>query len=409
MVFGAGDYAMRVWLDPDKVAARGLTAGDVVRAIREQNVQVAAGVSSAACPCRTAGRLHAVDQRARAGWPPRTSSREIVIKTGEHGEITRLGDVARVELGAGGYSLRSMLDNKHAVAHAASSRRRARTRWSCRRTVRATHGRAGEATSRRASSTGCVYDPTIYVRESHPEVVETLFEAILLVVLVVMLFLQTWRASIIPLLAVPVSIVGTFAVLLAFGFSINTLSLFGLVLAIGIVVDDAIVVVENVERNIAAGLSPREASSQGDGGGQPARSSPSRWCCARCSCPMAFMQRPDRAVLPAVRADHRDLDGDLGDQLADAVAGAARDPAAAARRAPDRLTRVIDFLFGWLFRPLQPPASGARRSATPASSGASSAGAAWCCWSMRGLLAVTAFGVRAVAERLRADAGQAAI
>ncbi len=169
------------------------------------------------------------------------------------------------------------------------------------------------------------------MREGIAEVAKTLFEAILLVVIVVVLFLQTWRASIIPLVAVPVSIVGTFAVLLAFGFSINTLSLFGLVLAIGIVVDDAIVVVENVERNIAAGLSPREASYK-------AMEEVSRPIIAialvlvRGVRADGVRQRPDRAVLPAVRADHRVLDDHLGVQLADAVAGAERDPAAPARR-----------------------------------------------------------------------------
>ena len=184
---------------------------------------------------------------------------DIILKTGANGEITRLRDVARVELAAGDYALRSLLDGKPAVGiadlpgaglqRARSSRARSARPW-----------RSSRRTSPQGVEYRIVYDPTVFVRESIREVVKTLFEAMLLVVIVVVLFLQTWRASVIPLVAVPVSIIGTFAVMLAFGFSINTLSLFGLVLAIGIVVDDAIVVVENVERNIEAGLSPREAA-----------------------------------------------------------------------------------------------------------------------------------------------------
>ena len=177
-----------------------------------------------------------------------------------------------------------------------------------------------------------VYDPTIFVRESIDAVVETLFEAILLVVIVVMVFLQTWRASIIPLVAVPVSLVGTFAVMLRLGFSLNTLSLFGLVLAIGIVVDDAIVVVENVERHIELGQSPIEATRRGDGGsvGPDHRDRAGAVRGVRAD---GVHQRADRPVLPAVRADDRDLDRHLGVQLADAEPGAGVAAAAAARRA----------------------------------------------------------------------------
>ncbi len=171
-----------------------------------------------------------------------------------------------------------------------------------------------------------VYDPTVFVRGSIEAVVHTLLEAIALVVLVVILFLQTWRASIIPLLAVPVSIVGTFAVMHLFGFSINALSLFGLVLAIGIVVDDAIVVVENVERNIEAGLSPRDATlkamSEVTGPDHRHRARALRGVRAD-----RLHQRPDRAILSPVRADHRLLDRHLGVQFADPVAGAGRDAA----------------------------------------------------------------------------------
>ncbi len=255
-VFGGGDYAMRIWLDPQKVAARGLSGGDVVRAIREQNVQVAAGVVGAPpMPERVDYQL-SVNTRGRL--VDEGEFGEIIVKTGEDGELTRLRDVARIELAAGSYSLRSLLDNKDAVGigifQAPGSNALALS----------TAVRETMAELKRNFPEGVdfqiVYDPTINVRDGIREVVITLMEAVLLVVFVVVLFLQTWRASIIPLVAVPVSIVGTFAILLAFGFSINTLSLFGLVLAIGIVVDDAIVVVENVERNIQAGLSPREAS-----------------------------------------------------------------------------------------------------------------------------------------------------
>jgi hydrophobe/amphiphile efflux-1 (HAE1) family protein len=255
-VFGGGDYAMRIWLDPQKVAARGLSAGDVIRAVREQNVQVAAGVvGGPPMPERVDYQL-SVNTRGRLADEGEFG--EIIIKTGSDGELTRLRDVARIELAAGSYSLRSMLNNKDAVGigifQAPGSNALALS-TAVRETMAELKQRFPEGVD-----FSIVYDPTINVRDGIREVVITLMEAILLVVFVVVLFLQTWRASIIPLVAVPVSIVGTFAILLAFGFSINTLSLFGLVLAIGIVVDDAIVVVENVERNIEAGLSPREAS-----------------------------------------------------------------------------------------------------------------------------------------------------
>src|SRR5256886_1382896 len=183
---------------------------------------------------------------------------DVIVKAGADGEVTRLRDVARIELAAGDYALRSMLDNKEAVAIAifqAPGSNALQLSSAVRATMAELQKNFPDGVEHRV-----VYDPTINVRDGIREVVKTLFEAILLVVLVVVLFLQTWRASVIPLVAVPISIVGTFAILLSFGFSINTLSLFGLVLAIGIVVDDAIVVVENVERNIEAGLSPRDAS-----------------------------------------------------------------------------------------------------------------------------------------------------
>jgi len=254
-VFGAGDYSMRVWLDPQKLASRSLTAGDVVTAIREQNVQVAAGQIGAPPAPESSFQL-ALNAMGRLTDEEQFSN--IIIKTGREGEVVRLRDVARLELGASEYALRSLLDNKEAVAipiYQAPGSNALELSANVRKTMADLKTRFPQGVDYTI-----VYDPTVFVRESISAVVHTMLEAVALVVLVVILFLQTWRASIIPLVAVPVSIIGTFAVLLAFGFSINTLSLFGLVLAIGIVVDDAIVVVENVERHIARGLSPREAT-----------------------------------------------------------------------------------------------------------------------------------------------------
>src|ERR1700744_3145270 len=254
-LFGSGDYAMRLWLNPEKIAELGLTADDVVTAVRRQNVQVAAGVINGP-PYGSKGELQLpINAQGRLSDPDQFAN--IVIKR-DGGTVTYLKDVARVEVDASQYGLRSLLDNKQAVAlpifQAPGS-----NAIQISNHVRATMEELKQSFPQ-GLDYSIVYDPTVFVRDSIRAVVHTLLEAVLLVVLVVVLFLQTWRASIIPLLAVPVSIVGTFAFMLAFGFSVNALSLFGLVLAIGIVVDDAIVVVENVERNIEAGLAPREAT-----------------------------------------------------------------------------------------------------------------------------------------------------
>ncbi|MET0657221.1 MAG: multidrug efflux RND transporter permease subunit, partial [Steroidobacteraceae bacterium] len=255
-VFGAGDYAMRIWLDPGRVASRGLTAGDIVRAIREQNVQVAAGVLGAQpAPVSTEYQLNVT---ASGRLVTEEQFGEIIVRTNTDGSVTRLRDVARIELGAGQYALRSLLNNDDAVAIPVMQAPGANA-IELSNAVRSTMAELSK-TFPQGVKYQIVYDPTVFVRDSIAAVVHTLIEALVLVVIVVILFLQTWRASIIPLLAVPVSIIGTFALLLAFGFSINALSLFGLVLAIGIVVDDAIVVVENVERNIELGMSPRAAT-----------------------------------------------------------------------------------------------------------------------------------------------------
>jgi multidrug efflux pump len=256
IIFGARDYCMRIWIDPNKASTRGLTAGDIVAAIRRQNVEVAAGLLGQApqpannqfqLAVRTKGRLTSVDDFS-----------EIVLKADAGGQITRLRDVARIELGAGDYSIDSRLDGLPSAAIALFQQPGS----NAIETANAIEAAMKEL--KREFPEGLEYriafDTSAFIRESISAVLHTLIVAILLVVFVVVLFLQNWRASLIPLVSVPVSLVGTFAALAAFGFSLNNLSLFGLVLAIGIVVDDAIVVVENVERHIAEGLSPVDAT-----------------------------------------------------------------------------------------------------------------------------------------------------
>ena len=255
LVWGAGEYSMRLWLDPNLIAARGLTAGDVIAAVREQNVQVAAGSvgqspnSSAAfqVTVNTLGRLTDEEQFG-----------DIIIRTGAEGQVTRLRDVARIEMGADAYALRSLLDGEPAVALQIIQSPGANA-LDVSQAVRETMQRL-EGNFPAGLSSRIAYDPTVFVRASLESVATTLLEAIILVVIVVVLFLRNWRASIIPLMAVPVSLIGTFAVMHLMGFSLNTLSLFGLVLSIGIVVDDAIVVVENVERHIEDGEEPKQAA-----------------------------------------------------------------------------------------------------------------------------------------------------
>ncbi|NTX54159.1 efflux RND transporter permease subunit [Myxococcus sp. CA039A] len=254
-VLGAGEYSMRVWLDPQLLAARGLTASDVVGAIREQNVQVAAGVIGQQPDERSAFQLTVTTQ---GRLTDEEQFRDIVVKVGESGQVTHLRDVARVELGANSYSVRARLDGKSAVAIGINQASGSNA-LDVSAGIRARMDELSQAFPK-GMEYRIAYDPTLFVRTSIRNVVTTLLEAVVLVVLVVLLFLQTWRASIIPLAAVPVSLVGTAAVMHMLGFSLNTLSLFGLVLSIGIVVDDAIVVVENVERHIAQGVNPKEAA-----------------------------------------------------------------------------------------------------------------------------------------------------
>ncbi|MGW7675277.1 efflux RND transporter permease subunit [Shewanella oncorhynchi] len=256
-LFGAGEYSLRIWLDPNKVSALGLSPADIIAAVREQNQQAAAG-SLGAQPSGNADFQLLINVKGRL--TELSEFEDIIIKVGQNAEVIRLKDVARVELGATSYALRSLLDNKDAVAipvfQASGS-----NAIQISDDVRAKMAELSKSFPE-GLEYEIVYDPTVFVRGSIEAVVKTLLEAVLLVVLVVVLFLQTWRASIIPLVAVPVSLVGTFAFMHLLGFSLNALSLFGLVLAIGIVVDDAIVVVENVERNIAAGLSPVAATQK---------------------------------------------------------------------------------------------------------------------------------------------------
>jgi len=255
LVWGAGEYSLRVWLDPERVAARGLTTSDVVAALREQNAQVAAGVVGQS-PDGTAPFQVALDAQGRLADLEEFAS--IVVRVGDRGELVRLEDVARVELGADQYSLRSLLDNQAAVPIAIYQSADA-SALQVAESVRGTLERLS-AGFPQGIEYRIAYDPTLFVRASIDNVIRTLFEAIALVVVVVVLFLQSWRASLIPLAAVPVSLIGTLAAMHLLGFSLNTLSLFGLVLSIGIVVDDAIVVVENVERHIASGKTPRAAA-----------------------------------------------------------------------------------------------------------------------------------------------------
>jgi multidrug efflux pump len=254
--FGLREYSMRAWIDPERLSHLSLTPGDVVRSLREQNLQVASGVIGQ--PPTPSGAEHQLSVNTLGRLLEPEQFGDIIIKTGEDGRITRVRDVARIELGARDYAVNSYLNNQPAVALAIAQRPGSNalaTAEGVEQTIERLSHSFPEGLEYRI-----VYNPTVFVRESIDSVIHTLYEAVLLVVIVVLVFLQTWRASLIPLVAIPVSLIGTFAAMSAFGFSLNMLSLFGLVLAIGIVVDDAIVVVENVERHIAKGLSPRKAA-----------------------------------------------------------------------------------------------------------------------------------------------------
>jgi len=255
-VFGSGDYAMRLWLDPAKIAARNMDVDEVLKAVSEQNVQVAAGQIGGQPALPGTQFQYIVNAQGRLQTEQQFEN--IVIKNGANGETTYLRDVARLELGPDTYALRSMLDGGPAVAIPVFQLPGANA-LKLSDGVRATMKELAKSFPQGVTYE-IDYDPTVFVRSSIEAVIHTLFEAVLLVVLVVVVFLQTWRASVIPLVAVPVAIIGTLAALLIADFSINSLTLFGLVLATGIVVDDAIVVVENIERKIEDGLAPRAAA-----------------------------------------------------------------------------------------------------------------------------------------------------
>jgi len=345
-IFGAGEYAMRVWLDPNKVASRGLTASDVVNAMREQNVQVSAGQLGAEPMPTKSDYLLSINAQGRLQNEEEFGN--IILKTSDDGTVVRLRDVARIEMGSGNYALRSQLNNKDAVGigiFQAPGANAINLSDAVRDKMAELATRFPEGMTWKAP-----YDPTVFVRDSISAVVHTLLEAVLLVVLVVILFLQTWRASIIPLLAVPISVVGTFSVLYLLGFSLNTLSLFGLVLAIGIVVDDAIVVVENVERNIEEGLSPLAAAHQAMREVSGPIIAIALVLCA-VFVPMAFLSGvtgqfyKQFAVTIAISTVISAINSLT---LSPALAALLLKPHGAKKDVP---TRIIDRLFGWLFRP----------------------------------------------------------
>jgi multidrug efflux pump len=255
-LLGARDYSMRVWLDPEKLASRTMTAGDVLKALREQNVQVAAGRIGQPPVPEGIEFQYPINTLGRLLEPGEFD--QIVVKTGDRGQVTRLADVGRVELGAKNSDVNSYLDGDPAITLAIFQLPGSNA-LDTAHNVRAEMDRM-KATFPEGVDYRIVYDTTVFVDESVHEVYKTLIEAFVLVFIVVLVFLQNWQATIVPMIAVPVSLVGTFAFMAALGFSLNNLSLLGLVLAIGIVVDDAIVVVENVERWLAKGLSPKEAT-----------------------------------------------------------------------------------------------------------------------------------------------------
>ncbi len=344
-VFGSDEYAMRVWLNPDQLAARSLTASDVVAAIRAQNVQVAAG--SVGQPPGTASSAFQLTVTSQSRLRSVEEFNNIIIRTESDGSMVRLGEVARLDLGAASYALRSKLDGQDAVAIPIFLRPGANalaTSEAVKKTIERLKQNFPEGIDYRI-----VYDTTQFVQQSIDAVILTFFEALLLVILVVMLFLQTWRAAIIPLIAVPVSIIGTFILLNALGFSINTLTLFGLVLAIGIVVDDAIVVIENVERHISEGMEPKAAA---------------RMAMQEVTGPIIAIS----LVLAAVFIPASFISGINGEfyrqfgltiaaatlisafnslTLSPALAGMLLKPHDAK---PDMMTRLLNLLFGWFFK-----------------------------------------------------------
>ncbi|MBH3460214.1 efflux RND transporter permease subunit [Pseudomonas putida] len=346
ILYGAGDYAMRIWLDPHKLAARDLTAQDAIAAIRQQNVQVSAGQLGAEPSPQDNDFLISINVQGRLKTEQEFA--DIVLKNGRDGQVTRLSDVARVQLDSGDYTLRVFRGKNQEVAVGIFLTPGANA-IEVANAVYAKLDSLSKDFPEGVSYTS-VWDPTVFVRESISAVQHTLFEAMVLIVLVVVLFLQTWRASIIPLIAVPVSIVGTFAFLYLLGYSVNTLTLFGLVLAIGIVVDDAIVVVENVERNIELGLTPLQAAHQAMREVSGPILAIGLVLCA-VFVPMAFMSGvtgqfyKQFAVTIAISTVISTINSlTLSPALATKLLRHHDTP-------PDRLTRLMNAALGWLLRP----------------------------------------------------------
>ena len=343
--FGGSEYSMRIWLDPDKISSRNLTVSDVVNSIREQNVQAAAGIIGA--PPAPKGTPYQLTVTTKGRLVETSEFEDIIVKRGENGQVTRIKDVARVELAGRDYNMEAYLDGQATAALGVFQLPGS----NALETSAAVHRKMDEL--KKSFPPGLdwriVYDTTMFTKKSIEAVIHTFVEALLLVVLVVIVFLQNWRASIIPLLAVPVSIIGTFLVMQLFGFSLNNLTMFGLVLAIGIVVDDAIVVVENVERNMALGLGPLEAS---------------RKAMEEVSGPVIAVA----VVLTAVfvpTAFMTGLTGQFYKQFALTIAvstvisafnSLTLSPALTAillkphHAKPDWFQRIINFLFGWFFK-----------------------------------------------------------
>ena len=255
-LFGAREYSMRVWMDPERMSFYGLSASEVVDALRAQNVQIAAGTIGQQ-PMEKEVPFQ-VNVTAQGRLSEKAEFERVVVKTGDDGRLVRLTDIARVELGALDYNVNAYLGDTRTLALPVFQRPGSNA-LETSAAIREAMDEM-EKDFPKGLEYAIVYDPTQFIDKSVEAVITTIFEAIILVVLVMLLFLQSWRAALIPILAIPVSLIGTFAVMQAFGFSINNLTLFGLVLAIGIVVDDAIVVVENIERNLEHGLAPREAT-----------------------------------------------------------------------------------------------------------------------------------------------------
>ncbi len=344
-IFGAREYSMRIWLDPNKMYSRSLTTDDIVSAIQSQNVQVAAGqVGAEPAPPGTDLQL-SVNTQGRLITPQQFG--QIIVKRGDNGQIVYLADVARVELGAQTYNVSSYLDGKPAQAIGIFQLPGSNA-VATAHAVRKQMAELAKSFPKGLEYT-IVYDPTTFIEQSVEAVIHTLFEAILLVLIVVLVFLQTWRATIIPLLAVPVSLVGTFAVMAALGFSLNNLSLFGLVLAIGIVVDDAIVVVEAVEHNIEEGMEPKEATRHAMdqvGGAVVAIAV----VLSAVFIPTAFIsgitgQFYRQFALTIAVSTLLSAFNSL--TLSPAMAGLLLKPRGSR---PDFLTRIFNFLFGWFFR-----------------------------------------------------------